>query len=333
MTGNPFDGPVGGDPFAPGPVGPPVNAPVRPPAQQQPESNTLATLSVVFAFVFAPAGAILGHLGLGQIARTGQRGRDRAIAGITLSYFFITVAVVALVVWAAGGEDAPATTVAAPSTTTTAPSSATPTTTTTPKPPPAPTVDPAALPSILLNAGELQTLLGEPGLAPVWSSEGIALQPERGGVEDPSCAGSFFKGTPTAYAGNEPLRFTGTDIGNHATGLLISQGAAVYPDAAAAQKALAAYLDYWRNCTGKSTQMIPTEAGATGMNLTYGAPVELGNGMTKLDTDAAPVGPGGTFTHVVAARANVLLDNIFISADMGDTPVRVTQAMIDRIPR
>ncbi|MDT5119528.1 MAG: hypothetical protein QOE30_5267, partial [Mycobacterium sp.] len=94
MTGNPFDGPVGGDPFAPGPVGPPVNAPVRPPAQQHPESNTLATLSVVFAFVFAPAGAILGHLGLGQIARTGQRGRDRAIAGITLSYFFITVAVV-----------------------------------------------------------------------------------------------------------------------------------------------------------------------------------------------------------------------------------------------
>ena len=32
--------------------------------------NTLATLSLVFAFVFAPAGAILGHLGLAQIRRT-----------------------------------------------------------------------------------------------------------------------------------------------------------------------------------------------------------------------------------------------------------------------
>jgi hypothetical protein len=99
--GNPF----GSDPFSvvqqPGP------SPAAGPTPQQPrhggpaETNTLATLSVVFAFVFAPAGAILGHLGLGQIARTGQRGRERALIGVTLSYFFITVAVVALVVWAA----------------------------------------------------------------------------------------------------------------------------------------------------------------------------------------------------------------------------------------
>jgi hypothetical protein len=60
----------------------------------------LATLSVVFAFVFAPAGLILGHLGLAQIRRTGQRGRERALVGVTLSYVFITALVVALIVGA-----------------------------------------------------------------------------------------------------------------------------------------------------------------------------------------------------------------------------------------
>ena len=58
----------------------------------------MATLSVVFAFVFAPAGVILGHLALSQIHETGERGRDRALVGVTLSYVFITVAVVALIV-------------------------------------------------------------------------------------------------------------------------------------------------------------------------------------------------------------------------------------------
>ncbi|HEX7825773.1 MAG TPA: sensor domain-containing protein [Mycobacterium sp.] len=328
--GTPFGDPFGMPTNQP-PAGPP---PVRAPRPDPSETNTLATLSVVFAFVFAPAGAILGHLGLGQIAATGQRGRDRALAGITLSYFFITVAVVSLVVWATIGPDV-STTTAATSTTVTAPRSATSTTTTTtPPPPPAPTVDPAQLTSILLTVQDLQTLLGEPGLAPIWASEGIALQPRRGGIQDPSCAGSFFKGTPTAYAGNEPLRFTGTDIGDSATGLLIGQGAAVYPDAAAAQKALAGYRDYWRACAYKSTQTIPVQGGATPLNLLYGAPVDLSNGMTQVETAVSPVAAGGgTFMHVIAVRSNVLVDNIFISPSLSDTSTRVTQAMIDRIPR
>jgi uncharacterized Tic20 family protein len=98
--------PLGGDPFVGDPfaVGRPGAGASRTPAptSQQQETNTLATLSVVFAFVFAPAGVILGHLALSQIHKTGDRGRDRALVGVTLSYVFITVAVVALVVAAAG---------------------------------------------------------------------------------------------------------------------------------------------------------------------------------------------------------------------------------------
>lgn len=98
--GDPFGGgPFAGDPFA---VGQPSAGAARAPTSQQQETNTLATLSVVFAFVFAPAGVILGHVALSQIHETGDRGRDRALVGVTLSYVFITAVVVALVVAAAG---------------------------------------------------------------------------------------------------------------------------------------------------------------------------------------------------------------------------------------
>jgi eukaryotic-like serine/threonine-protein kinase len=98
--------PFGGDPFAGDPFV--VDRPgasasrTQAPTSQHPETNTLATLSVVFAFVFAPAGVILGHLALSQIHETGEWGRDRALVGVTLSYVFIATAVVALVVAAAG---------------------------------------------------------------------------------------------------------------------------------------------------------------------------------------------------------------------------------------
>ncbi|MFG1929988.1 DUF4190 domain-containing protein [Mycobacterium sp. NPDC048908] len=95
-SGDPF----GADPFDPFGASPP-DAQETPAAPQQ-ETHTLATLSVVFAFVFAPAGLILGHLALSQIHQTGERGRDRALVGVTLSYVFITAAVVALLVAAAG---------------------------------------------------------------------------------------------------------------------------------------------------------------------------------------------------------------------------------------
>jgi hypothetical protein len=100
--GDPFGaGPFAGDPFS---VGQPSAGGARAPAPTSPqqETNTLATLSVVFAFVFAPAGVILGHVALSQIHETGNRGRDRALVGVTLSYVFITAVVVALVVAAAG---------------------------------------------------------------------------------------------------------------------------------------------------------------------------------------------------------------------------------------
>jgi hypothetical protein len=99
------------DPFDHDPFGaPPVSAQAAPPHPGPPaappgEANTLATLSVVFAFVFAPAGAVLGHLALWQIKRWPQPGHRRAVLGVTLSYVFIVAAVLALIVWLLLSQD------------------------------------------------------------------------------------------------------------------------------------------------------------------------------------------------------------------------------------
>jgi Domain of unknown function (DUF4190) len=104
------------DPFGPDPVSappstqgympplipgsPPTTGPVLPPrGRPRGEVNRWATLSIVFAFVFAPVGAILGHVALSQIKRSGQWGRERAIVGLTISYVIIVLAVIALVIW------------------------------------------------------------------------------------------------------------------------------------------------------------------------------------------------------------------------------------------
>jgi hypothetical protein len=327
--GNPFDGPGGGDPFAGGPVGPSVGAPVRPPGPQHPETNTLATLSVVFAFVFAPAGAILGHLGLGQIARTGQRGRERALTGITLSYFFITAPVVALVVWAASSEDTPATTVGAPSTTTTAPI----TTTTQPGPPPPPPaqkVDAAALPGILVPLPELRTLIGDQGQMPLGMSETVEMPPGDGGkFDDYSCYASFIGGIPAPYDGTNWRKFYSSDSSNEQTGLQVGQAAALFDDGAAAERALPRYVELWRGCAGKTARWFLPD-GRT-VTVTFGAPQDVGNGITMLNNTVSGMAKPVAWTRLLAVKQNVLLDNAITGVDMGDDPTKVTEAMLERI--
>ena len=109
----PVGGPPGTQGYTPPPLTPgipPTTGSVFPPSgRPSSEVNTLATLSIVFAFVFAPAGAVLAHVALSQIKRHGQRGRERAIVGLTLSYVIIVLAVIALVIWllTSNGSESP----------------------------------------------------------------------------------------------------------------------------------------------------------------------------------------------------------------------------------
>lgn len=69
-----------------------------PPYGQQPPSqktNLFAILSLVFAFVFAPAGIVLGHLAKRQIRTSGEQGGQIATWGLALSYIFTALYLIA----------------------------------------------------------------------------------------------------------------------------------------------------------------------------------------------------------------------------------------------
>ncbi|TDB77523.1 DUF4190 domain-containing protein [Micromonospora sp. KC723] len=63
--------------------------------------NVMAILSLVFAFVFAPAGIVLGHLAKRQIRQTGDEGDQLATWGLVLSYAFTVLGLLACCGWLA----------------------------------------------------------------------------------------------------------------------------------------------------------------------------------------------------------------------------------------
>jgi len=67
-------------------------------------TNTMAILALVFAFVFAPAGVILGLVAHRQIDRTSERGKELATAGVTVGIILSVVSVVALWFAAMAGD-------------------------------------------------------------------------------------------------------------------------------------------------------------------------------------------------------------------------------------
>lgn len=74
---------------------------------QPPGTNLLAILSLVFAFVFAPVGIVLGHLARRQLRQSGEQGGQLATWGLALSYVFTALYAIgccgwlALLIWAA----------------------------------------------------------------------------------------------------------------------------------------------------------------------------------------------------------------------------------------
>jgi hypothetical protein len=290
---DPFGGsPFGGDPFGGGPAGgspwggnPGSGGPASPPSFTPPPTfgsphgpgggatNTLATLSVIFAFLFAPAGAVLGHLGLRQIARTGQRGRQRAIVGIALSYSIIVLSVVALVVWAVIGDDA-TTPTAEPTRTfipsTPTPTSSTPTTTTSAAPitPPAlnpgRTVDAADLPALLLGIDAIKTIMGKgtdaqpvPNLTVQPPTTALVGSPGPQGSMDPAdCAPAMISASETGYRDSgyrAVYSVTMTQPGAEGE-QSVTQSVLAFPDAATARQALLGILQTVQRCAVRETK-------------------------------------------------------------------------------
>lgn len=108
-TPPPGYGPAPGYPPPYGPPGYPPPGYGYPPVYVRP-TNTMAILALVMAFVFAPAGLILGIVARRQIRQTGEDGDGLALAGIIVGgivtaifAFFIIFWIVAFASLSSGG--------------------------------------------------------------------------------------------------------------------------------------------------------------------------------------------------------------------------------------
>lgn len=285
---NPFEhNPFGSTPFGASPAGPPVypGQPVPPP--DRPPVNALATLSVVFAFVFAPVGAVLGHLGLRQIRCTGQRGRDRALVGTVLSYAVIVAVAGISVVWLTR-PDGPAARSAPPPT---------------PVPPPA-QIAPSDLPGLIPSLDEVKRISGDQNL----TIRGVAHQPRVASenLDPPECRGALDVGVPDLYDGKTLLGFYvamyvegGGDTFNT---VAVGPGVAAYVDGAAAQTQLTQFLSVWRHCNGVSVK--DTKPNQQPFTVSVSGPIDVGSGISTVEMAS----PGALNVHAIAAKANVVID-------------------------
>jgi hypothetical protein len=293
----------------------------------------LATLSVVFAFVFAPAGVVLGHLGLAQIGRTGQRGRERALVGVTLSYAFIVVAVVAVAVWTVtGGNPTAPATVASPTTSATATTTSTTTTPPAPlPPPPPPLVEGAALPGLLLSLDEMKALTGDSGLTIMETGTDVSMPPTSQSRYEPmDCVGSFLAGAPQSYQGTNYRQFYDTVPANQATLLQVVQAVATFDDAAAAQQALSGYVAQWSRCAGTTLIRHIVQTGGTAP-IALGGPQDAGDEITTLvNHQTLNQRP---FFRAIAAKGNVLVDiQDSGGAEVPGQAAEVAKRILQRIP-
>lgn len=309
-------------PSAPPPQPPPFLPPPAPPPYRPPV-NTLATLSLVFAFVFAPAGAILGHLGLAQIRRTGELGRDRALAGVVLSYVVITAMVVALVGWATLTAST-ATRQAAPATTSTTG-------------PPLPTVPPDTVATLLPGLDTLKNITSDENLqvGPTWNSPGRSDQD--GSINRPECWGSIAAGSPDAYAAGTIAGYHAdefTDTRSMLKSIQVIQGVAAFRDPPAAQAQLSSLLSGWRQCGG--TTVTVTAPGGQPIPIAVGTPADAGGGVTTLDLTPKEIQVRSA--RAVATKANVVIDlNVSASGTTdAERPrlaaVSIAKYILDKIP-
>jgi len=94
---DPYANPYGAAPGSPAEpqYGPPQ--PQSPYAQPYPaapqQTNTMAILALVFAFVFSPLAIVFGHMAKKQIRERGEGGDALATAGLILGYIFTGLAV------------------------------------------------------------------------------------------------------------------------------------------------------------------------------------------------------------------------------------------------
>jgi hypothetical protein len=251
----------------------------------------------------------------------GRRGGGRTLVALALS----SAALLAVGTACAGTSEAPSTDASSPAT------SATTTATTPPPPPMPPPVGAAALPGLLPNLDEVKTIMDNPQLIAGPNSTGVAAPDPREQIYEPAnCASSFSAGAPPAFEGTGHRGFLGTSQAQSPTpSVILGESVVTFDDAAAAQKALANYVDKWRRCANTRFTWKFVSQGQQS-EWTLGEPVDAGGGITSLRNvnGDSPV----TVTRAIAAKNNVLVDVQIMGSALAEQNVTIARRILERIP-
>ncbi|OBB20588.1 hypothetical protein A5768_06730 [Mycolicibacterium fortuitum] len=260
---------------------------------------------------------------MSQIKRTGQRGRDRALVGLTVSYTLIVVAVAALVIWAVVPSSS-STTTAEP---TKAPTTSAPATTTTPAPPPL--VTEAQLAGLLPSLAEVKEITKNTELVVDDEPQEIGLPPAPHRYDPVECASSFSMFTPLPYENSGYLKTaSATQYQSPKPDLQAYEGVAMFADAAAAERVLARYLELWRGCAGKTFTWTIPDGRST--HFLLGGPEDQQDGIIALRSSNQ--GSESWMLRAIGAKANVVVDVHALGVGLTDEAVTVVKRILDRIP-
>jgi eukaryotic-like serine/threonine-protein kinase len=283
--------------------------------------NAFATLSVVSAFLFAPVGAVLGHLGLSQIRRTGERRRERALVGLTLSYAFILIAVAVLVIWAVVGMRP-----GRSSTVATSPPAAPSSVSSVPE---EPRVTAAQLPKLLLSIDDVKHAVNAPNLAKVEDTP--ALIGTGGLTVTPSdCLSALFASTKEAYQHSSARgTFSRAITGDGQDGMaVLNETMSTFDNMSAATSFVSQLSGDWRGCAGKAV----TVAGkGNTITLDVGQPEANGTVMTLHNSLRGSL-PGFSSDRAIVAKANVVIDLDAQGFDMSDSLKKLVDQTMARVP-
>ncbi|RAV06927.1 nuclease PIN [Mycobacterium colombiense] len=316
---NPFEhNPFGGAPFGASPSGPPVYSAPPVPPPDRPPVNALATLSVVFAFVFAPVGAVLGHLVLRQIRRTGERGRDRALVGTVLSYAVMIVVVGVLAVWLTRSESTPAPSGASSSVTA------------------HPTVAPSDLANLEPTLDDVKTITGDQLL----TMGEVLHRPNIGNamgqtLDRPECKVAIDAGIPDSYNAGVMLGFympAFIDRGDPYNTVAVGSAVTAFLDPVTAQAQQANMLSTWSKCGAGSSVKVTFPDGRP-FTFQVRGPNPMNNGVTTMEFATETE----LSVHAVATKSNVVIDLLVSYTGNGidrarQTAVDVANQILNKIP-
>ncbi len=302
------------------------------------QTSKMATWSIVFAFVFAPIGAVLGHFALANIRDYHQRGRDRAVLGLMLSYTFIVIAVGALVVWSITPTRPLLSATAPIKVTLTPPPMPTPSfsaPSTKPRPN-TPLVTPTDLPQLLLTIDDVKAIMDTPKLTQTMGTPPLRPRPDsppgapsgEATTNPPECVGAVLNGIDTVYASSGAQGFQQAGFADPSTGTFVGESVFALANADSAQRFVSKMVDQWRGCAGKRVTF--STPGQPTLNWTVGTVTTLGDRITLNNVIAAA--RSEPQVRIVAAKNNVIVDLNVFSRTLADQPAIIADQILAKVP-